>query len=79
MIHEVEMMSLVWVRHEIWESWYQCGMVMVWDRTPCSRFENYELAWFGWKYERGVLWEIVLHVYVYIYLRVCMPNLFDWL
>jgi len=79
MIHEIEMTSLVWVRHEIWEGWYQCGVVMVWDRTPCSGFKNYELAWFGWKYERGVLWEIVWSVYVYLYLHVCKTNLFDWL
>jgi len=50
---------------------------MIWDRVPYSGFENNELAWFGWEYERGELWEIVWDVYVHI-LCVCMPNLFDW-
>jgi len=22
MIHEIEMMGLIWVRHETWKSWY---------------------------------------------------------
>jgi len=59
MIHEIEIMSLIWVQHETWKGWYQCGMVMVWDRAPYSGFENNELAWFGWEYERGGLREIL--------------------
>jgi len=76
MIHEIEMMSLVWVQHEIWKGWYQCDMVMVWDRASYSGLENNELARFGWEYERCGQWEIVWDVYVYVYCvyacRICL-------
>jgi len=77
MIHGIEMMSLVWVRHETWKGWYQCGMIMIWDEVPYSWFENNELVWFGWEYERGELWETICDVYVYM--CVCMLDPFDWL
>jgi len=76
MIHGIEMMSLVWVRHETRKGWYKCGMIMIWDKVPYSWFENSELVWFGWEYERGELWENVCDVYVYMCIR--MLNLFDW-
>jgi len=77
MIHEIEMMGLVWVRHETWKSWYHCGMVMLWDGVPYSEFEKNELVWFGWEYERGELWETVYDVCVYICVYVCRICLID--
>jgi len=56
MIHGIEIMSLVCVRHETWKGWYQCGMIRIWDGVPYSWFKNNELVWFGWEYERGELW-----------------------
>jgi len=71
MSHEIEMMSLAWVRHETWKGWYQCGMVMIWDEVPYAGFANTELAWFGWEYEGGELWETVWVVCVYICVYAC--------
>jgi len=74
MIHGIVMMSLVWVRHETWKCWYQCGMVMIWDGVPYSWFENNELVWFGW--ERGELWETCMWC---ICIYVCMHAKCVWL
>ena len=63
------------MRHE--RGWYQCGMIMIWDGVPYSRFENNELVWFGWEYARGEFWETVCDVYVYMCVCVCWICLID--
>jgi len=76
MIHGIEMMSLVWVRHETRKGWYQCGMIMIWDGVPYSWFENNDvgMVWMGIR-KRGMMRNCMWCICIY----VCMHAESVWL